>query len=220
MAYVYRIEKNIDEIDEKVHHRLMMYLPHRLLAKSLKSVDKWKQYLDYRKALIKQENNFLRKSFVKKCKQTDIIPRFLKFRIPNNGCFEQIVVHNFQLRLLKEELSKATKSKELHCRNVEEKRNALRNNLPTKLIPSVILFTRIAVSEARKTTGKTHKKKLHSLSREQERPLFNVHDTVKFVDVDQMPPQYVLDTLALGPNKSILDKFNSKEMLAELDLLL
>ena len=44
--------------------------------------------------------------------------------------------------------------------------------------------------------------------------------TVKFVDVDQMPPQYVLDTLALGPNNSILDKFNSKEMLAELDMLL
>ena len=38
--------------------------------------------------------------------------------------------------------------------------------------------------------------------------------------MDQMPPQYVLDTLALGPNNSILDKFNSKEMLAELDLLL
>ena len=35
-----------------------------------------------------------------------------------------------------------------------------------------------------------------------------------------MRPQYVLDNLALRPNNSILDKFNSKEMLAELDMLL
>ena len=113
-----------------------------------------------------------------------------------------------------------TKMKEKHCKNVAEKRKALRNTPPSKLIPSVILFTCISVSKTKQTVWKTHAKKLNSLSREQERPLFNVHDTVKFVDVDEAPPQYVLDTLALGPNNSILDKFNSKEMLAELDLLL
>ena len=87
-----------------------MFLSYRLQAKSLKSVDRWKQFLDYRKALIKQENNFLRITFIEKCKQADIIPRFLKFCIPNNGCFEQTVVHNFQLRLSKEELSNANQN--------------------------------------------------------------------------------------------------------------
>ena len=64
-----------------------------------------------------------------------------------------------------------------------------------------------------------HCNKSQNLSKEQERPLFNVHDTVKLIDLDETPPRYVLDTLALGPNNSILDKFNAKEMLAELDIL-
>ena len=30
----------------------------------------------------------------------DIIPRFLRFRVPENSCFETTVVHNFQEKLL------------------------------------------------------------------------------------------------------------------------
>ena len=197
-----------------------MFLPYRLLAKSLQSVDLWKQFLDYQKALVKQVNNLLRISFIEECRKADIIPRFLRFRVPNNGCFEPTTVHNFQLRLLKQELNKAVSTKTLHTQTVGEKRTALKNNLPPKLIPSVILFSRIKTTETKNQVSKTHSEKLKNLSRQQERPLFEVHDTVKFIDVDHTPPQYVLDTLALGPNNSILDKFKPKEMLAELDLLL
>ena len=42
----------------------------------------------------------------------------------------------------------------------------------------------------------------------------------KVVDDDIQPPQYVMDTLALGPKNPALDKFNPKEALAELDMLL
>ena len=197
-----------------------MFLPYRLLANSLKSVDSWKKFLDYQKALIKQENNFRRISFIEECRKADIIPRFLKFRIPNNGCFEPTVVHNFQLRLLKQELNNAITTKTQHAETVAEKRSLLKDSLPAKLIPSVILFSRIKISETRKLVANTHSKKLENLSSQQERPLFEVHDTVKLVDLDQNPPQYVLDTLALGPNNSILDKFSQKEMLADLDILL
>lgn len=36
-----------------------------------------------------------------------LIPMFLKFRIPNNSCFELTSIHNFKIRLLKKELLKA-----------------------------------------------------------------------------------------------------------------
>ena len=40
------------------------------------------------------------------------------------------------------------------------------------------------------------------------------------LNLDVNPPQYVLDTLALGPRNSVLDKFNKNMVLAELDILL
>ena len=58
------------------------------------------------------------------------------------------------------------------------------------------------------------------MSKEQERPLFNLHDTVKLFEPDVLPPKYVLDTLALGPKNAVLEKFDQKVMLAEIELLL
>ena len=76
------------------------------MAKELERKDCWKQYLDYKQSLIKREINKCRIDFLKKCIQTDIIPAFFKFRVPNNSCFETTVVQNFQRRLLKGELNK------------------------------------------------------------------------------------------------------------------
>ncbi len=197
-----------------------MFLPFRLLAKSLKTLDGWKRFLDYRKALINQEKNLRRISFLQQCCDADIIPRFLTFRIPENGCFEATVVHNFQVKLLKTELNKAKKTIEKRAKTVEDRRIALRPVVPDRLVPSVVLFCRIEVSNTKEELVKKHANKLQNLSREQERPLFNTHDTVKLVELDEIPPKYVMDTLALGPNNSIMDKFNPKVMLAELDILL
>ena len=58
------------------------------------------------------------------------------------------------------------------------------------------------------------------MSKQQERPLFNVHDTIRLFEIDIHPPKHVLDMLSVGPKDSILDKFNQKELLAEIDLLL
>ena len=58
------------------------------------------------------------------------------------------------------------------------------------------------------------------LSKEQQRPLLDIHDTVKLYDLDVLPPRYVLDMLALGPKNAVLDNFNTKEVLAEIDSLL
>ena len=184
-----------------------MFLPLRLLASSLKNCEHscWKDYLEYQGQLIKLENNRQRVNFIQKCRSADIIPRFLKFRIPNNGCFEPTVVHNFQRKLLKEELAKANSLLQQHEENLVVKRTALTQSIPQRLIPSIILHTKHTVRLTREKLIATHSKKLQNLSREQERPLFNVQDTVRICDTDINPPWYVIDTLALGQKNLVLD---------------
>ena len=85
----------------------MIFLPLRLLAKELQWDYCWKQYLQYTKALYKIDNNNLRIKFLERCKRAEIIPKFLKFRVPNNGCFDEESIHTFQKTLLNKELQKA-----------------------------------------------------------------------------------------------------------------
>ena len=197
-----------------------MYLFRSLLAVSLKRIDAWKLYTGYLNVLVKRSRCFQRIKFIQHCLQADIIPRFLKFRVPENGCFEPQVVHNFQRKLLRVELTKARKVIELHNQSLLAKRTLLQNAIPEKMIPSVVFFTRLAVQETKNSVEQTHQKKLIALSEEQQRPLFQVHDTVKIFDADIKPPQYVLDTLALGPKNATMDKFDPKEVLTQMDSLL
>ena len=176
--------------------------------------------MDYERALKKLVNCLCRIKFIEQCYQADIIPRFLKFRVPENGCFEPTIVHNFQRNLLKAELNKAKKLKDSHMNVVSTKRTALRDAVKVELIPSIVLFTRQSVKEVRAEVQRTHSKKLEQLSKEQQRPLFDVHDTVKICDLDIQPPRYVIDTLALGPKNAVLDTFDSKETLSQIDALL
>ena len=82
-----------------------MFLPLRLLVMELKRVDCYKSYLRYKKAVV--DTCSLRIRFLEKCSKADIIPKFLKFRIPNNGCFDDKSVHDFQKRLLRKEIISA-----------------------------------------------------------------------------------------------------------------
>ncbi|XP_066920782.1 uncharacterized protein [Clytia hemisphaerica] len=54
----------------------------------------------------------------------------------------------------------------------------------------------------------------------QDKPLFNVKNTVLCYQLDSTPPKYVLETLSLGPKNSILDRFDQNDILAELDGLI
>ena len=47
-----------------------------------------------------------------------------------------------------------------------------------------------------------------------------MQDTVKLFDIGIVPPKYVIDTLALGPKNPVLTKFDQKEILAEIDIVL
>ena len=165
-----------------------MFLPLRLLALCLIKSCCMKQYLNYQRTRIKQVNNLLRIDFIESCRQADIIPRFLRFRIPNNGCFEPSVVLNFQRRLPKEELLKARKLATSHKNAVDEHLATLRNCVDERWLPSILLHIRYAVAREKAKVSATHQQKLSMLSKEQSRPLFGLHDTVKVVDDDIQPP--------------------------------
>ena len=197
-----------------------VFLPNRLLALSLNRINKWKVYMEYRRALEKMVRCMYRIQYLEKCYQADIIPKFLMFRVPENGCFVPTVVHNFQRNLLKAEMVEARKLKEIHKNIIETKRAVVRESIPSKLIPSIAFHSRQDVKVVKNKVKETHKKKLEWLSNRQQRPLFDVQDTVKIADKDIHPPQYVIDTLALGPKNAVLDNFDPKDTLAQIDSLL
>ena len=74
-----------------------MFPPYHLLAISLKQIDCLKQYLDYERLW----NCKCCIQFVKNCWSADVIPKFLKLTIPNNGYFDPTAAYTFQKNLLK-----------------------------------------------------------------------------------------------------------------------
>ena len=147
-------------------------------------------------------------SFLKRCRDSDIIPKFLSFRVPSNGCFDDQTVHNFQRRLLHKEIDKALKQLKEHSSNLDGKRSTLKSKTPYKVLPSIIFHSRLQRRKNRKLTQTKHEKKIHLLSQRQNRPLFNVENTVIFSDFAGHVPNYVKETLALGPRHPVMKKFN------------
>ena len=180
----------------------------------------WKVYLKYRSSLRKIENHRLRINFLEECKKADIIPKFLKFRIPNNGCFEDQALREFQLKLLRKEIIKAKCDLENSKMNIFTVRNELKDLVGYKYLPYIILHSRLDLKELRFIQSSKLNTKLNRLSKEQDRPLFNVENTVIYYNLNYQPPKYVFETLALGPKNSILTKFHKNEVLAEVDKLL
>ena len=124
-----------------------MFLPRRLLTLELKRHNCWKQYLKYEDHLIKKVNNKLRIEFLQNCKRADIIPRFLKFRIPTNGCFDEKSIGDFQRQLLHKELIRAKEDLNTLNAHLSIKRTAIIGVIPRPCLPSVILHTRITPSK-------------------------------------------------------------------------
>ena len=195
-------------------------LPYRLLKTELQRQNCFKEYLDYGKSLEKLDNCALRISFLEKCRNSDIIPKFLNFRVPNNGCFVDSSVKDFQRRLLHREIGKAKTTLNECIARVDEKRSSLKARLPGKCISSVVFHSKRDRRVNKQTVSAKHEKKLINLSLDQEKPLFNVSNTVQFCDVSVNIPDYVKQTLAMGPRNPIMDTFDEKEVLVELDCFL
>ena len=112
-----------------------MFLPLRLLTSELKRSNCWRDYLQYQKALRKVDRSSLRIKFLENCKHADLIPSFLKCRIPNKGCFDGKSVHEFQRQLLSKEVVRAKNYLKNQNTSLDEKRDKLKRIASTKCLP-------------------------------------------------------------------------------------
>ena len=136
-----------------------MFLPHRLFEIELRRSSCFKDFLLYKRVIDKVDKCSERIKFLEKCRDSDIIPKFLNFRIPNNGCFDQNSIHEFQRRLLLKEIVTAKKQLAEHDKTLSSRRSSLRDKLPHKLLHSVIRHSRFERRNNRHTVQHTHNKK-------------------------------------------------------------
>ena len=149
-----------------------MFLPRKLFKIELERNDSWKNFLRYQTALRKSVDQTVRLKFLDNCLKSHIVPKFLKFRIPNNDRFDDKLVHDFQIKLLRKEIFKANTEKLKTSGNLEETRNRLKTSIPRKCIPSLVLYTRHDNKTYRNTLSTKHNDKLFRLSKEQEILIF------------------------------------------------
>ena len=123
----------------------MVKLPRCLLRKILLKRDCWKPYLDYENNVCKYESSRCRINFLKNCLTTNIIPNFLKFCVPKTDVFSDQMVHSFQLKLLRSEISTAADTHRKCDQKQAAGRKILLNKLDNHLLPSVIFVLRNAV---------------------------------------------------------------------------
>ena len=155
------------------------------------------------------------------CEDNKLTPKFLKFRIPKNGCFNANEVERFQAKLLKIELKNAKHLLNKRKKDTEEFLSEFRPKIPAKLIPTILLHTRIAwLTEKEKIQAK-HQDKLRQLSIEQDRPIARMNTgTITILDNIKNVPEYVRATLANGPRHPLLTKFDEKAIAAEINALI
>ena len=133
-------------------------------------------------------------------------------------------MHTFQKGLINKELVHTKQQYHELQQPLNVKRTALKTYIwgqnIQKLLTSILFFTRMDIKRVRRETTDKHNNKLLVLSEEQERPLFNVKNTIIMFDLENTPPKYVLETLSLGPKNAVLNKFEPNDVLTQLDLFI
>ena len=119
-----------------------MYLPFRLLATELLRNDCEKEFYHFLRLTTKVQASSLRVKFLSNCKQADVIPRFLRFRIPTNGCFDNESVRSFQRKLLHKELVRAREEETVKIDQLEDCINDIHTKAPLKTLPSIDFYAR------------------------------------------------------------------------------
>ena len=83
-----------------------MILPKKILELLMRKIACFSFYRGYKKIRLKIIAMEERIRFLVKCKKFDIVPKFLSFKVPTNGAFNNDHVHKFQIKLLKSEIQK------------------------------------------------------------------------------------------------------------------
>ena len=176
--------------------------------------------LHYLKHFNKFHCSFLRIKFQIKCLDNDIIPDFLRFRVPDNGVFSDQAVHSFQLRLLRSELSQANADRAKASGNLVKAREVVRRGIDEMWWPSVIFYLNRQARCSVNNLISRHKRKLEKLSERQDRPLKNLDERAVRILDEVILPLWVREVLSFGPKNPVRDKFNEIHFLADIESFL
>ena len=156
----------------------------------------WKLVRDYASIYVKFINCHQRVQFLRVCLENDIIPDFLRFRVPENGMFLNQAVHSFQTKLLRTEINKARTDEKNAEVKLEKARGSVHRGVDEKFWPSVIKYLTLRGQRQTATVKETHQKKLMKLSEWLDRPLGKQGEgSVRALD-DVELPNWVQQVLA------------------------
>ena len=172
---------------------------------------------------MKMEKAVLREKFLEKCVDNKLIPRFLqKFNFPKIDAYDSEKIERFQRKILKDELEKAKKLVLEKQELVKESADIFWKAIPPDITKEEvhIKIENMIASEVDKL-GLTHQRKLIHLSEQQGKPLRETNKKAyNLVDLEDTPPDFVLNVLSKGPRHPVRVKFDKLDFLAEMDMLI
>ena len=98
--------------------------------------------LDYLKFFKKVQVSVHRLKFLRKCLKSDPIPEILKFRVPDNGVFSDKAVHNFQLKLLTTETSRANEDRKRYEEMLKNAKSLVQKEIDEQRLAFIFRFVR------------------------------------------------------------------------------
>ena len=107
---------------------------------------------------------------------------------------------------------------------MECKKQVLKDLLHTKnedlaLLSSIVLSIQKTIIEEQTKIQARHGDKISKWAKRQDKPLFDKESsTVLLMGNVTKPPDYVMETLKLGPRNPVLTQFDEKDVLSEVDL--
>ena len=144
------------------------------------------------KILLKVQVSVHRLKFLRKCLKNDIIPDFLKFRVPDNGVFWNQAVNNFQLKLLRSEISRANEDMNRYEEMLMKARSLVQKKVDEQWWASIFRFVRRQFEASLKSTSENHRKQIKKLSERQDKPLGVRNErSVKVLDNIELPDGYM-----------------------------
>ena len=129
-------------------------------------------------------------------------------------------MHNFQLKLLRTETSRANEDRKRYEEMLMVARSLVQKEIDEQLWASIFRFVRRQVGASLETTSENHRKKLEKLSERQNKPPGGRNEqSVKVLGNIELPG-WVHEVPSRGSKHPIRDKYNETHFLADIEIFL
>ena len=145
---------------------------------------------------------------------------FFEVQGPRQGDSSDQAVHNFQLKLLRTETSRANEDRKRYGEMLMKARSLVQKEIDEQWWASIFRFVRRQIEASLKTTSENHRKKLDKLSERQDKTVGGRNEQSVMVLDNIELPEWVYEVLSTGPKHPIRDKFNKTHFLADIDIFL